>query len=410
MPAPRCDAAIRLTLAWAVTHATLLLVTWPLWTPQRGVPRIAPLVALPAALEFGLLFVIAIGLVSVCLAPTASRRGVRLATIALLVLVGSDQLRWQPWAYHALLVGTVLALCDARRAFIVLRLLAIAVYAYSAIAKLDAEFVATLGQQMLSVLLRPFGVGPSSLGGLIANAAALALPISELVLAVLLAAAWRWQRLAMVACIATAVMHATTIVVLGPWGLGHSLGVLLWNVGFVWQTIVLFASSLPDREEVHASSRSGSFAAATVILLGVVAPLGTPFGLWDQWPGWALYAPGGERATLFVHSAATDRLPESLLPHVESTADADSPWRRVSLDDWVLEATNAPIYPQNRVVAAIAAGLLDRYPLGGRVRVVAESRAGPLSRKRQLVELTTRDEIEAASALLGLRPTVDWSR
>lgn len=403
-------AVARLTVAWATTLVVLIAVTWPLWTPLRDVPRVALFGAPPAFIEFAMLAAIGGGLLLNRLRRPATRRGIGIATLALLLLMAFDQLRWQPWAYHALIVGAMLAMGNARRTIGGLRLVAIAVYAYSAIAKLDAEFVATLGRQMVGVLVRSVGIDPSSISDSLINTLALSLPVGELALAVLLAASLRWNQLTKPACVLVVLTHATTIAVLSPWGLVHSLGVLLWNVGFAWQTIVLFGSALPDTEASPLPSPFTPFGQAALVVLAVLAPIGTPFGLWDQWPGWALYAPGGERATLFVHTAATDRLPDSLQKHLDPEPEAASPWRLVRLDDWVLEATGAPIYPQNRVVAAIAAGLLERYPLTDRVRVIAESTADRVTRDRSRAELTNRGAIQEAATVFGVDPAVMWPR
>jgi hypothetical protein len=311
-----------------------------------------------------------------------------------------DQLRWQPWAYHAALAGLILANSTPPQAFRLLRLVAIAVYAYSAIAKLDAEFAATLGQQMLSAV----GFDLASWSDTTRTAVALTIPIVELAIAGLLAASLKWRRLRVFACGAVITMHAATIAALGPWALGHSLGVLLWNVGFAAQTAILF---WPQTEETTEPVTRSSRLALAACGLAVLAPALTPFRLWDQWPGWALYAPRGERATLFIHTASVERLPKSLQPHIEKSSDG--PWRRVRLDQWTLTGTAAPIYPQNRIVAAMALGLMERYPLTGRVRVVDESAASPLSRKRQLTEYTERDSIAQAARLLGLRPRITWT-
>jgi hypothetical protein len=427
------DRTTLLVAAWAGTLAMLLAATWRLWTPWRGTPRIAPPEAieiLPPTIDFALLALVGYGLLRALRAAFASkflasprrkswegteytphyhdsrrglavyRIGVLIATLALVGLMLLDQLRWQPWAYHAAIAGVILANATTPQAFRLLRLVAIAVYAYSAIAKLNAEFAATLGQQMLGAV----GLELASWSDTTRTALALTIPIVELAIAGLLAASLKWRRLRVFACGAVIAMHAATIAVLSPWALGHSLGVLLWNVGFAWQTVILFWPQ--PRENTEPVTRSSRLALAACGL-AVLAPALTPFVLWDQWPGWALYAPRGERATLFIHTASVERLPKSLQPHIEKSSDG--PWRRVRLDKWALAETAAPIYPQNRIVAAMALGLMERYALTGRVRVVDESAASPLSRKRQLTEYTERDSIAQAARLLGLRPRITWT-
>ncbi|TWT94085.1 hypothetical protein Pla108_37970 [Botrimarina colliarenosi] len=402
MPTPRAvsDRPLLLLSAWGVTLAAAIAATWRLWTPYRATPQIAPfefLAAVPLRPDFLLLGVMSGCVVRAIARPADWRRSVGVATAALVALMAFDQLRWQPWAYHAALAGAILAGTSTATAYRWLRLVTVAVYAFSAFAKLDAEFAATLGPQMLGVV----GLPPRL---------ALLLPIGELGVAVLLAASLRWKHLQLPAGVAAAVMHAATIGVLGPWALDHSLGVLFWNAGFALQTLVLFGLRRPLWED---SADRPRLAAIVALGLAVVAPLQTPLGLWDQWPGWALYAPGGERATLYVHSAAADRLPESLQSYIDddvNNAPSEGPWRRVRVDDWALAATGAPIYPQNRIVAAIASGLAERYPLTGRLRVVAESEPHRLTRERTRQTLDGEEAIGEASKLLGVTPGVRWSR
>lgn len=397
----------RFAIAWAVTLGVLLATTWPLWTPLRTVPRLAPFewqAAIPVGVDWVFLAIIGFGLVCLLSTRAFPMIAILAATLGLAELMSLDQLRWQPWAYHAVLAGITLGLVPRGRAIGTLRWIAIAVYAFSAFAKLDAEFAATLGQQMLQVVT----VGRvDNLSEGARTQLALALPAGELLLAGLLALSARWQQLARPVCVAAVLMHLTTLAVLSPCGLNHSWGVLLWNAGFAWQTVVLFWPSEPIA--APSESASPSLVARAVLLVGVVAPLGTPLGIWDQWPGWALYAPGGERAALLVHSVAVEQLPESLRAHAEAEENADGPWRRVRIDDWVLAETHAPIYPQNRVVAALAVGLFDRGLSTNRVRVVSESAANRLDRNRKTRTLDSASNLDRASRLLGSKPAVVWT-
>ena len=153
-----------LVVAWGVTLLVLLAVTWPLWTPLRDTPRLPPLAALgvlPAGSDFACLALIGVSVLRAFRTPASNRLAIATATLALAATMSLDQLRWQPWAHHALLAGVVLATAPARTGVAALRAITVAVYAYSAISKLDAEFAATLGQQMLNTAVG--GVGPRRL-------------------------------------------------------------------------------------------------------------------------------------------------------------------------------------------------------------------------------------------------------
>ncbi len=375
-----------------MTLLGLIVVTWPLWTPVRTVPRlpiISVLGALPPATDF-----IFLGLL-VASVPMAMRRPDRtlLAVLLLGLLMAADQLRWQPWAYHALLVGGLLASCRSSRTISLARWLSISVYGYAALAKLDITFAETLGPQFLNAALGLFGLEsqPWSV------ATSLIAPAGEALAACLLAASLRWQRWRRLAVMTALAMHAGNIALLGPWAMGHSWGVLLWNVGFAWQTVVLFwpAGEGPSDGSTKARSGLAERGMTAVLWVALIAPLTSPWGLWDRWPSWGLYAPGTERATLYIHTAAIDRLP----PTLQSYADAavDSPWQRLRLDRWVIAETGVPLYPQNRVRLALAAALAEHYPLGDHARVVVESQANRFTGERNAKTLEGAQSIKQES-------------
>jgi hypothetical protein len=272
-------------------------------------------------------------------------------------------------------------------------LLAVSVYAWSALAKLDVEFADTLGTQMASVLVEPLGIDLAGWPSAMRRAAALALPAGELTLAAALALSMVTPRLAKAGVVLGVLMHAATIVVLGPWGLAHSLGVLVWNAGFAWQTWSLFWPRSGEFEPVAIEGVPSITERLVIALvaLALVAPIGFYARSWDTWPSWGLYAPRAERAAVLVHESVFDRLPRSLRD-VSTAAPGDGPWRGVRVDRWGLAENLAPLYPQNRVKLALAAALAERFPLGDRVRVVIE---GPTKRWDRV-----RDErvIDGASA------------
>lgn len=397
------SARNRLLLAWGATLLALLGATWPLWTPWGEAPRLpAPYLGLAAPpLDLVCLPVLVFAVLATLLRDRSPNRMAGFATAALAVLMLGDQLRWQPWAYHALLVGFVLATCSAGRAVRLARWLAISVYAYSALWKFDATFAATLGQQFLATGVVWMGVDPAQWPADTSRCAAMLFPAAELFVACLLAAGLRYPKLAKPGAVVAVAMHAAVVAILSPWGLDHSTGVLLWNVGFAWQTWALFSSQKPHQESATRLTRL----ATAVIVFAMIAPASAPCGWWDRWPSWGLYSPGGERAAVFVHRSVWDRLPVGLQKVSEETDDA---WRRARLDRWLLAENRAPIYPQNRVVLAIAAGLVEKFPLGDRVRVVAESQADHVTGERDTVTYDGTAEIRGAGRWLVMEQQVVW--
>ncbi len=177
------------------------------------------------------------------------------------------------------------------------------------------------------------------------------------------------------AAIAAVALHVVTLLLLSPWGLGHSWGVLVWNVVFPAHVLILMRpggrrsaepilGAINQTDWLRGASPSQKLA-TTVLLLAIFAPLGNRFGYWDNWPSWAVYAPGSERGAVFIHSAAADQIPPNLL----SDLDANETWRRVRFDEWLLAENLAPRYPQNRMLIALAEWLGAKYGVRNRLRV-----------------------------------------
>ena len=396
-------------ICWTRRLTGLFLVlligsTWQLWTPHASVPSVpafAPLARLPATLDWGLL---ASALVAVA-AWTWSQRfshvaaGILLACLALLLAV--DQLRWQPWALQAWLIVSVIALTEPPRALPLLRWLTIGIYFHSAIAKLDYEFATTLGQQFLATLLGFVAVPIDGIPENVRIRLALLFPIAELLVAALLC----FRRTARAGVIAAVVMHLTTIAILGPWGLAHQAGVLIWNLWLAVQTPVLFwrvSAKAPDEPAVR-RPQWGDRVAAAVVLAAILLPFTTRFGGWDTWPSWALYAPGAERSIVWVHEIAVVRLPPSIQEHVRGVDG----WRQLHLDRWVLSELGAPLYPQNRVRLAFASAIADRHQLGDLVRVQLDFPANRWTGERKSRLLQNRREFskQRESYWLNASPT-----
>ena len=400
-----------LRVAWAGSLVALLLSTWPLWTPTSDAPRLplpGPLAVIPPSVDYPLLLA-ALGAAIFAILSRGSRpiRWVVWTIAALALLVSLDQLRLQPWVYHALLVGTLLTTCRDLRVIQLARAIGISVYAYAGIAKFDHAFATTLGQQFLAAALGMVGADAEPLSAEVRTTLALGLPLVELIVAcLLLAGIWR-KDAARAGCLIAATMHGAAILLLSPLGLGHSLGVLVWNACFAWQTWVLF---WPGDEPADNGQKPSFYErlATVVVCIAIVAPLSSPWGVWDRWPSWGLYAPGGERATAFVHRGVWERLPDSVRCVSEEDHDPDQPWRKLPLDNWVLAERWAPIYPENRTATAIAAAIAQRYPLGDRVRVITETRAGRISGERTADVVEGAEALHEASSWWGVPQPVVW--
>lgn len=399
---------------WAVSALTLVAATWRLWTPLRTPPRLPAfdfLVGFPPGIDFALLAGLVIGSIASLHSP--SRRSTGLTTLCLAGLMLLDQLRWQPWAYQLLLVGLAVSRLSWPGARAWLRALLVSVYLYAAAAKLDTVFAHTLGQQIVDSLAAMVGLDASNWPGGLRLAFALMLPLGEGAVGLLLA----WPRGRRVGVVAAATLHGGILLALGPLGLGHRLGVLLWNVFSIGFAALLFWPSETDATQDEANQdeadeehdkAQNSYLAKAIFLAAIAGPLLHPLGYWDRWPAWGLYAPRGERAELWVHERVIDRLPAELSTQ---KLDEEPSWRKVEIDEWVLDQTGSPRYPQNRVAAGLAKAIEERFQLDAYLRLHLDGRAGRLDSSRQRLTLNGAEAIKQyAEESYWLSTRSRWSR
>jgi len=181
-------------------------------------------------------------------------------------------------------------------------------------------------------------------------------------------------------------LHVVLLLILGPFGLQHKPGVLIWNLYFIVQVVVLFAFSRAEQGAVPATNRPRLLPRETVILCIVWAivllPIAEFWGRFDHWPAWGLYSPRNSRASLYVHRIATDRLPEAVRTYLADTPP-DRPWQKLQIDRWSLSELSVPIYPQDRFHVGVALAVTKRYDLDRSIRVVWQSASARISGARE---------------------------
>ena len=289
----------------------------------------------------------------------------------------------------------------------------VSIYFYSALGKLDFEFLHSVGLQMLGVLFRLLGQDARAVPSWIQIAMVAGFPCIELLVAIGLAR----KKSRRVAGFLAIGLHLTLIVVLGPLGLGHRPGVLIWNALFAVQAYYLFVVpcvALQDNSILKQSNAPNlgnwrtrpmewvctTMIALVMIALVVVMPMTERFGLWDHWPSWALYAPHSSRVQVDVSAGVISRLPRELVALMEKPndeADTDQDWVRVPIDAWSLKTLNAPIYPQSRFQLGVARRIAEEVDAEFQVRVKILGIANRFTGFRQWKTLGTSLEIAEAS-------------
>ena len=374
-------------------------MTWPLWLKAGGFPKIA-LVSFasdtPVWIESAVLLVLFCSLSTLPFRPHQNLVSSSAFVCAAVALIVIDQHRLQPWLWQMIILQLFVISVPKRLLVTYARLLLISIYVFSAISKFDYQFLHTIGQQFSDVTLSNFGVEYSKWDVEARAWTASLFPVAEFIVGLGLL----FQQTRKVSTWAAILLHVVLIAILGPWGLGHQAGVLVWNALFIVLVAILFlrqdsghdtAGDPPANENEEVSPRWSTRMATGLILL----PLLEPFGLLDHWPAWQLYAPRNSRAEMSVLTSAVPKLPAELRPYAQS--EANSIWQRVDLQRWTVDARKVPIYPQDRFQLGVAAHIATKSDLAGAVRVVQQ---GPSSRwdgkRKEQTFRGTEEIIEAA--------------
>jgi hypothetical protein len=363
----------------AVFTALLVAATWPLWTPGTEFPDIPwfgwGVLFPPEPIDWLSLAALG-GLLLVQFVPpggsgeSSGRRGLKGAQGALfagaLWLLLTDQHRLQPWVWQMLLWTSVIALSGRDRprlALESLRGLTLSVYVWSAVSKFDRAFVEGHGQLLLEGLSDAVGLSAADWSPAVRAGLAWCFPAGELLVAALLAVA-RLRRLGLWGSLA---MHVALLLTLGPLGLNHEWGVLLWNGYFIGQNVLLFrplpaaGSRAGDVERDRTDSRSPRVAVTRLVTLVLcVLPGLSLAGLWDWWPSWAVYSARPEVVIVLVEDADIVRLPASLQAHIGPPRPLSTRCP-VNLDAWSFATCWCPMYPQERYRLAVAMAVSREY-------------------------------------------------
>ena len=340
---------------------------------------------------------------------TGPRR--RWAAIALLTAAAGvglhDQTRVQPWVWQFALIAVAALLPTLVTLRWTMRL-AVSVYLFSAVSKLDVAFFDGLGQVLAGGLAGVFGAEPDAST---LRLLAIAMPLFEAGVGLLL---WSVRTRPLGLAAATA-MHGGLLLTLGPWGLNHYAGVLWWNVFFLLHVWVLFFRS---RQPLATGDQRRRAKPVSWLLAGLVLlPVLEPLGRWDHWPGWSVYSARPSRVTLEIVPPNDGSLRGIPLRPPAPLSD----FQAVDLEGWAFARRRSPAYPQERTKLVWAAAVIDTLPPATPWRVVIR-RADLWRRGRDFGETITIDDgaalrrqlaaywLPATAAKLSLPPQGDGPR
>ncbi len=409
---------------WAGLLLLLVAVTYRLWMSQGDIP-IVSMVSLPKWLSttlsvaslstlVGSLLIILVGY------RRASPRVVRgcwwVVAGSLMVAFVVDQHRLQPWAYQSTLYAILFATLPAAELRKWIVPLAISIYVYSGLGKLDYQFAHSVGQDLVNVITGTFGGLPEGMSDAMRARLALMLPAVECLVGFSLI----FGRLRRVSGVMIIAMHVTLIATLGPWGLQHSLGVLCWNFALLAQAWLLFVRPVrDDKSETRSKNRqlfrrsrhsqrwgASGWLARGCVLFAILVPLSERKGYWDHWTSWALYAPHNSRVDVDVHKTALKNLDPTVKLFLQEDEDGDG-WQRLSLGQWSLDSLGVPVYPQSRYQLGLACELTRRDGLDDGIRARLKGVADRFTGVREERFLIGRRELEEARKPFWLLPRHD---
>lgn len=339
----------RLARWLALAQLVLVASTWKLWTPQTVFPQV-PLLQIacnwPAWIDWICLATLigsSLALFIVGRSGLLHRWACAGCAVSWTLFFVLDQHRLQPWAWQFFLLALLLLTTTndtmVRRAWI---WLTVSIYFWSAIWKLDLQFFVTQGPFLVEGLKQAIGLRglPNAWSRTFDVAGSVGLALGELSVALLLA----WPRTRRFGLWLATAMHLALLAALGPFGLRHSAGVLLWNLFFIGQDWMLFRPASRDvvrnpgdaQQPVPFPGTWHGRAALALVAFAIGWPALHPFGLCDHWLAWAVY------------SSHTDRV--YLVQRHKQTGT----WEEVDIARRSLDELGAPIYPQSRFYVGIA--------------------------------------------------------
>lgn len=352
--------------ALAIFTMALMLATAPLWLlgPDQlvQIPWWSFLCDVPGWVDHLALGAVCFG----CVTKLIGRGSLNLRwsgdlayVLGLGVLISLDQHRMQPWAWQFLIVGLLTVISPPKLLFPCWRWVIVSIYFWSAISKFDASFMNSHGQLLLNGMLEPLGVDTAFWSEESRRRLAGLFPVGELLTALLLLP----RQTRPFGLAASIVMHLLLIWTLG-YGLKHEWGVVLWNLFFIVQNLLVFgpASWKPaSRPVLPASLSFGESRQARSTIMYTIIVIFYPFletgGYCDHWPAWAVYCSRPAQVKILIPEEDAQQLPEELRRFLGSPEPLDD---RVplNLDAWSYARTHAPVYPQLRYRLFLAHALL----------------------------------------------------
>jgi hypothetical protein len=406
-PDTRISAVFRILAGFEIA---LVISTWPLWWGDSDFPQVPLLPVFPGMIWSrvltGLLLMSAVLILSrripATLETSSTRCAAVLALFAGLALLVLNQHRLQPWHWLFLMSLFWMLLLPGNARLTVIRHTICTVYVCSALSRISATPLSGMTGAIVFKSLAMLGFDELTPNNRLPIVFCHTLIVGELCVGLLLLKrGTRWA-----GCIGSNLLHVSLIIVLGPLGLNHHAGVLLWNLCFLCVVPVLFCR---DKSAEVREGKELTGVTRTAIMLTWMFPLSGLIGLADNWPSWQLYSSRPENWILFVHRDDCNRLHRTLAEFTGEAAPL-SDWCPIKLDRWSLAATGSPLYPEDRFQLAVCSSVLSMADGDVQFRIDVTEPITPFWWNRRQRSIISREEIENEKQRFILNTTaIHWN-
>ncbi len=406
LPSKLCPGVCRrfrfFHLVWPVASLLLMASTWRLWLGTDQFPQIPLLgvfvgssrwidyLALAVCIGASLLMIGTLGKLALekstytaSQIPSRLRMSALIWAVAMLILFFTNQHRLQPWAWQFFVFAILTAICTSKKTVLAAgRAVIVSIYLWSAIGKFDYQFLNGLGRQFASAIADM--VGTSIAAEDISPWAVGLLPLGELLVGALLIYS-ATRKSGVIAAIA---LHLGLVAILGPWGMGHHAGVVIWNLIFAIITALLFwphqnEADCKNAKLQHATPLLQHVIAVSFTALVIILPI---YSGYDHWLAWGLYSPNNRRCTMKLVAVAKQDVDPALQPYLvqdESNFFGGVDVLKVDLGRMSLNLLDTPIYPEARMQLGVVKWLENHFDLNGRAMVTIESKSDRFSGERE---------------------------
>ena len=374
----------------AAFEVILIIATLPLWWGDTAFPQVPFVVELPPVIDQLATVCLMMACTVIVSLPVRDRSQLLAsarvtALVCSVILVTSNQHRLQSWHWLMMLNLTWLIILAQKDLLAAMRHTVAAVYICSALSRISL----TPEQGISGIIVRQLLELASQSGWERAPAQIAKLcqlmTLAEFLTGLLLIfpRTQRWG------CLGAILLHCSLLLALGPLGLNHHAGVLLWNLCFLCLVPILFPLNRMVQADGHPYSRRQRIVVAIIWLF----PISGLFGVADNWPSWQLYSSRPETWILSVHEADRELLPDTVQSFIAEPTPL-SEWCAIKLDRWSLEQTSSPMYPEDRFQRAVIESLLAQVPESVQFRIDISEPEFPCWWKRRERQIVTRKELQ----------------